>query len=81
MTSTRSNGAAQTSVEALIYDVRNRGLAALADESRRYRIKELNEPQLVEMQRRLAKRCPACPSGVPANIIAALVAISGKWKG
>jgi hypothetical protein len=81
MTSARANVATQSAIEALIYDVRNRGLAALADGSRRCRITELNEPQLVEVQRRLAMRCPACPSGVPANIIAALVAISGKWKG
>ena len=43
-----SAGAAPSTVEALIYDVRRRGLEALADRSKRYRIADLLQCQLEE---------------------------------
>ena len=74
---TSQAGAAATTLEALIYDVRTRGLAAVADRSRRYRITELTQHQLEEVCRRLAVQCAACPQGVPTSIINSLVKV---WK-
>jgi len=70
-------GAAQ-SVEALIYDMRDRGELALRDRSNLHRIAELNPRQVEEVCARLAKRCPAKPDGVPPHVIAELARIKRR---
>jgi hypothetical protein len=75
------NGAPQATVEALLYDIRTRGLAAIADQSRRYRIAVLTDQQLNEVCECLVKKCPACLAGAPIGIISVLKAAHTKEGG
>ncbi len=70
--------AAQSTIEALIYDVRDCGEAALHAPANHRRISELSPQQLEEVCARLAKRCPAKPDGVPLHVIAALTSIARR---
>jgi hypothetical protein len=55
-------GAASTSVEALMYELRTFGLAALAGSNCRRRLAELNHEQLREIIRRLMCLRPRYPA-------------------
>ena len=70
--------ASQSTVEALIYDLRARGELALRDASNHRRIAELSQRQLKELCARVAKRCPAKPDGVASPVIAQLVALGRR---
>jgi hypothetical protein len=77
MTERNTLAAAASTVEALIYDVRTRGLAALVDRSR---FTDLSRRQIGETCRRLALRCPACPGGVPQSIIDRVMRVWGRSR-
>jgi hypothetical protein len=70
--------APQTTIETLIYDIRQRGELALRDPVNLYRITELSALQLEEVVLRLATRCPAKPEGVPAHVIAQFASMARK---
>ena len=55
-------GAAPTTVEALMYELRTNGLAALAGPNCRRRLSELSQPQLLEVIGRLIKLRPRYPA-------------------
>ncbi len=70
--------AAPSTIEALIFDVRDRGEVALRDTANHRLIAELSPQQLEEVCARLAKRCPAKPDGVPLQVIAELTSIARR---
>jgi len=55
-------GAAPTTVEALMYELRTNGLVALAGPNCRRRLSELSQPQLGEVIGRLMKLRPRYPA-------------------
>jgi hypothetical protein len=55
-------GAASTTVEALMYELRTLGLAALAGSNCRRRLAELNREQLQDIIRRLMRLRPRYPN-------------------
>ncbi len=78
MARAHADGAAQSTVEALIFDIRERGGIALRDPSNHRRIADLNERQLAEVASRLAKRCKAKPAGVASHVIAQFAAVARR---
>ena len=55
-------GAASTTVEALMYELRTLGVAALAGSNCRRRLAELNRDQLQDIVRRLMRLRTRCPT-------------------
>jgi len=55
-------GAASTTIEALMYELRTLGLAALAGSNCRRRLAELNRAQLQDIIRRLIRLRPGYPA-------------------
>jgi hypothetical protein len=57
-----SSGAASTTVEALMYELRTLGIAALAGSNCRRRLADLNREQFEDIIRRLIRLRPHYPS-------------------
>lgn len=75
----RAEGTAESTVEALICDVRSNGLKALM--TSRERVRALSDAQILEVAQRLAKPCPACIGGVPKSTVDRILHVAVEREG
>jgi hypothetical protein len=69
----RYNAAPQATVEAAMYDLRERGVLALTEAANKRRLSELNEAQLIEVGDRLQKLKPHIAKAWTAEEVVLLV--------
>jgi hypothetical protein len=74
----KQHGAAPTTVEALMYSLRERGISALAEPDCQRRLSELSDGQLREVAVRLQKFKPEIAAAWTPEQVETLVAVWGK---